>query len=133
MADYREVLLEMERERNKVQAELDILNDGIAAIEVMMRKQMTIQVTQSNAAFNGLGTKEAILKLLSSQGDPLSAGMIAQKLLEGGIQTRSADFVGTVRSTLHPLASSGEIERVEDGYRLKRGAGESVELVSDAA
>ena len=120
MPDYREVLFEMEKERNKIQGELDILNDGIAAVEVLMRKQMTVQVTQSNAAFHGMGTKEAILKLLSSQSEPLSAGIIAQKLLEGGIQTRSSDFVSTVRSTLHPLTNSGDVDRVEDGYRIKK-------------
>jgi hypothetical protein len=70
--------------------------------------------------YAGIGTKEAITHYLKFQSLPQMPAVIAKALLEGGIQTKSADFAGMVATTLTQMKSyDGTVERVEDGWKLK--------------
>ena len=116
--DFRSALEELRAEEKRLQGELDVVRASIPGLEFLMRRDQPKAVPPM-ARFSGMGVKEAITQLLTDN-SPLMPSDITRFLLEGGIQTRAADFVSTVASTLNSMKADGLVERVENGWRLSR-------------
>ncbi len=126
--DYCEVLKELRAEEKRLVDELDIIRDMIPGAELMAKR---ISVSARNlpphaiskaVSYADMGPRMAILKLLGESDKPLMPADITRLLLDGGIQTRSNDFAGTVGSTLTQLKIDGLVERKDEGWvtRLDR-------------
>jgi hypothetical protein len=118
--DYHEVLAELRAEETRLLAELNTVRASIPGIEILAKRQLRVSAPPM-ARFAGMGTKEAILRLLRGSERPLMPADIARLLMEGGIQTKSADFPSTVTSTLNQLKAENLVSRVEDGWQLGNG------------
>ena len=133
--DYQEVLKELRAEEARLESELEIIQATIPGVE-LLAKRMTTQPVTAEIMFgppkslpvetvgffpySGMGTKQAIVRYLNSQPFPQMPSVIAQALLDGGIQTKSADFAGMVATTLTQMkAYDGTVERVETGWKIK--------------
>jgi hypothetical protein len=120
--DYCEVLKELRAEEKRLVDELEIIRGMIPGAE-LMAKRMPAPIRNlpplaipKPVSYAGMGPKMAILELLGKAGKPLMPADITRLLLEGGIQTRSNDFAGTVGTTLTQLKSAGLVERKDEGW-----------------
>ena len=115
--DYHEVLAELRAEETRLLAELNTVRSSIPGIEILAKRQLRVSAPPM-ARFAGMGTKEAILTLLRGSERPLMPAAIARLLMEGGIQTKSADFPSTVTSTLNQMKAENLVTRVEEGWKV---------------
>lgn len=114
--DYREVLRDLKREEKRLESELLTIRSMIPGAELMASRMPSIQIP-SNRIFQTMGIKEAVITYLGRQVSPVASGDIVRELINGGIQTKSSDFAGSVNSTLYQLKGK-EIEKVSDGWKL---------------
>ena len=76
--------------------------------------------TPSSPAFeNELPLPEVVTQVLAKVSEPISARVLAEKVLATGYKTKSKDFINVI------WAGVGKMDNVENvpgkGYRLKRG------------
>ncbi len=120
--DYHKMLTDLRSEEQRLVTELDAVRAMIPGAEVMARRMPSsapsppLPISMSRFPYFGMGTKEAILRLLSTSANPLMPSDITKALLEGGVQTRASDFAGTVGSTLTQMKGETLVERKEDGW-----------------
>lgn len=115
--DFREVLHELEAREEQLMQELNDIKTAKPALERLARSAPAPQrPIVFQGAYAGLGTKDAIITLLVGQSKPMGVSAIAQALLDGGVKTKSADFVAVVKSTLGQLKTEEKVDRKEDGW-----------------
>ncbi len=126
--DYREVLQELRAEEKRLEDELDAIRSMIPGAELMAKRQSARIVEPSPVApraplrvspYAGMGIKQAIIHLLVSRTAPVMPAEITRLLLDGGVQTRSNDFAGSVSSTLTQMRQEGIIDRAEEGWVIR--------------
>lgn len=115
--DYTEVMQDLERQRQEIEVELLTIKQGIAAIQAV-QKRLGPKVPIFSARFSSMGQTEAIKVLLADQPLTLTTGEVAQKLQDGGLRSKAADFAGTVSAVLTTLKGAGIVEKIGDGWRL---------------
>jgi hypothetical protein len=125
--DFRKVLKDLRAEEKRLDTELSTIRAMIPGAE-LMASRMPISREPERMIFNTMGTKDAIIALLATQTSPVVSGDIVKELINGGIRTTSSDFSSSVGSTLYQLKKDGAIEKLEDGWRLKRQV-EQVRLI----
>lgn len=119
--DFRKLLKDLRAEAQRLEDELSTIRAMIPGAE-LMASRMPIVPQPERMMFSAMGTKDAVLHLLASQTSPIASGDIVKELINGGIRTNSADFSSTVGSTLYQLKKDGALEKVEDGWRIRRNA-----------
>lgn len=131
MTDYLEVLRELESRERELKEELAEIQAakpalvrlagkhafGAQMVPITSVPQTVLTATATPIGrFTGMGTKEAVIALLSGIAGPLSVAEITSALLGGGIKTNSQDFASVVKSTMAQLKGEGKAERKEDGW-----------------
>jgi hypothetical protein len=73
--------------------------------------------------YSGMGILTAVVEYLRSAEEPKTTKEVAEALLAGGIETKSAKFVAAVRATLNRAAGIDGIAQDGDGqWRVKQRA-----------
>ena len=130
--DFRNALRELRAEERRLEDELQVIRRTLPGLE-LMASRMPPEENSHTVRYAKMGTKQAIMELLKQEdtntlSKSLTAAQIAQLLLAGGIQTKSTDYVRSVSTTLSQLGMDGLVERVEDRWKIKKDAAESVEF-----
>jgi len=124
--DYREVLAELRAEEARLESDLEAIRAMIPGAEVMVRRMATATIDLFSAPkapswgrpFAGMGIRQAIIRLLAGSDRPMMPSDITRRLIEGGVETKAADFSGNVSSTLTQMRQDEIVDRVEDGWTL---------------
>lgn len=121
--DYQEILKELRAEECRVQEELDTLRDALGALEIMASKMSPATPSRNGSMkqkqiYTMMGTKDAILYLLSTLDRPIKVADISRNLLSGGLHSRADDFSSTIYSSLTQLKATGLVERMKHGWIL---------------
>ena len=118
--DYVALLAELRAEEQQLQKDIDAVRSAIAGAEVMARKQPLLSLPfreiMSNRPYEGMGTKQAILRLLADTPKPIMPMELSRILIERGVKSSANDFAGNVSSTLTQMRQEGIIDRLEDGW-----------------
>lgn len=121
--NYRELLEELRIEETRLQSDLEAIRGMISGAEVMLRRtslplfaSTPTPKQEAGRRFEGMGVRQAIIRMLADSLKPLMPSEIAISLRSGGVDSRSNDFPGLVSSTLTQLRQESIIDRKEEGW-----------------
>jgi dsDNA-specific endonuclease/ATPase MutS2 len=130
---YEAVLQDIDKQERMLESQLAKIRAArpalLALLEDVESKENKVTPFFSAAVkYSTMGTKEAVLDVLSESSQPLTSGDIAQKLRDGGIRTQSTDFVSVINSTLASLKKMipQKAERLDDGWIIAKSENQSV-------
>lgn len=124
---YRVVLGDLQRRRVALHTELrevETLIDGIgrqipSSAGPHITKDEHTANTHKPYNYGKMSVRWGVLAYLAEGASvPVKTPQIAAALLEGGYQSGGANFANIVSGVLSTLKSKGEVELVEEGYRL---------------
>jgi hypothetical protein len=125
--DYREVLKDLRAEEARLAGELETIRSTIPGVELLAKRvfpetinlPLPVRPITAKGKYSDMGPKEAISQLLGEVLEYMMPSDIAKTLLDGGVVTKSGDFVGMVGTILTQMKGDGLVERSEYGWKLK--------------
>lgn len=112
--DNTALLAELEQELADLQTTIAVLKRRMGLIDATQEEPSSIKTFRIQRSqgkpYLGMSILDAARKHLSSVEEPMTPSDIAAALKEGGVHSRSEDFGGIVRTTLHKFGTKAGIQ-----------------------